>query len=221
MFIFWQPYSQTAGMDLVAHYIVGLTGGIGSGKTTVSDHFETLGIDVIDADVISRNITAKDKPAVAKIAEHFGDEALLAPGELDRSWLRKKVFADETAKRWLEQLLHPLIAQDIQNALATSATSYTIFSSPLLLETQHKVLAQRILVVDLPVEMQISRTLERDTSSSKATIEAIIKKQISRKERLALADDILDNTQGLPELYEQIEKLHVRYLQIAQKYTAK
>ena len=153
--------------------IIGLTGGIGSGKTAVSDSFEALGIDVVDADLASRVVVQKGKPCLLKIAQHFGEDILTKEAELDRAKLREIIFKSEEEKNWLESLLHPAIANQIQDELNASKSPYTILVSPLLLETNQKDFCSKVLVVDVPVETQVERTLKRD-GVSKEQVQAII-----------------------------------------------
>ena len=195
-------------------FVIGLTGGIGSGKTAATDHFKTLGIDIIDADIASRVVVEAGTPALEKIAEHFGSGVLLADQSLNRAALRTKIFAESGAKQWLEALLHPLIADEILRALSTASSPYAIFVSPLLIESQQIALCDRILVIDVPEELQLQRTVSRD-NNDEDQVKRIIATQASRQQRLDKADDIIENTQGLVELQEQIEDLHQRYLEMA------
>ncbi|MDO6444666.1 dephospho-CoA kinase [Colwellia sp. 1_MG-2023] len=195
----------------MAKYIVGLTGGIGSGKTTVSNMFAELGVEIIDADIIAREVVAPNSLALKEIAQHFGQEILLTNGELDRSALRSKVFADDEDKRWLNALLHPLIRQSILMALSQAAGQYCILSAPLLLENNLHVLVNTVLVVDVSVETQLKRTCLRDKSNQQE-VNAIINSQINRDQRLALADDIINNERAdLAYVREQVISLNARY----------
>lgn len=194
--------------------VIGLTGGIGSGKSAVAKAFTELGIEVIDADQLSRDVVEVGSPALNEIAGKFGTTILDQDGSLDRRALREIVFADAKAKQWLEQLLHPLIAQLLADRIAASNSAYTMVESPLLLETNQKDLVGRILVVDVPEQIQLERALERD-GGSEATIRAIIAAQMPRKERLESADDILNNEGSLADIALQVESFHQRYLQMA------
>lgn len=195
----------------MAKYIVGLTGGIGSGKTTVSNMFADLGVEIIDADIIARQVVAPNSLALKEIAQHFGQEILLTNGELDRSALRSRVFADDEDKRWLNALLHPLIRQSILTALSQAAGQYCILSAPLLLENNLHVLVNTVLVVDVSVETQLKRTCLRDKSNQQE-VNAIINSQINRDQRLALADDIINNERAdLAYVREQVISLNARY----------
>ena len=194
--------------------IVGLTGGIGSGKTTVSDRFKSLGIQVIDADVVARQVVEPGSEALAAITEHFGAALLTEDGSLDRASLRQIIFSNEQEKSWLENLLHPLINTEIRSLLSQASSAYAILSSPLLLETQQHQLVDRILVVDTSEQLQIERASARD-NAEQSQIHAIIASQMSRMERCNRANDIIQNYDGLNELYQQTDKLHQLYLEIA------
>ncbi|MFT5709913.1 MAG: dephospho-CoA kinase [Halioglobus sp.] len=187
--------------------IVGVTGGIGSGKSAVTAMLEELGITVVDADLASRIIVEPGKPALAAIAEHFGADFLLSNGSLDRALLRSRVFSDESARLWLEQLTHPLIGEEIQYQLHNSTSAYTVLSSPLLLETHQKELTDCIVVVDVPESLQIARTVKRDNNQA-AQIERIMAAQMSRSERLKHADFIIDNSKSLARLRVEVAQLH-------------
>lgn len=197
-------------------YIIGLTGGIGSGKSTVANCFSQLGIDIVNADEAARHVVEKGSPALSKIATHFGSKACLEDGTLNRAFIRKEIFEHPDKRQWLEELLHPLIKTWIQEALENSSSSYTILESPLLLETNQHTLADRILVVDVPEEIQISRAMQRDGNNNQQ-IEAIIDTQISREERIKRADDIIDNSGSSESLPEKVQALHQTYLQLASR----
>lgn len=194
--------------------IVGLTGGIGSGKSTAAQFFENNGIEIIDADIISREIVAPESPALIKIKKHFGDELINEQGMLERGKLRKLIFQNSDEKDWLEKLLHPLINQSINTKINSSATEYCILVSPLLLETDQYKLVDRVLVVDVSVETQLQRTISRD-NSDESTIRSIIASQISRKERLERADDVLNNELNIGILERETQGLHLQYLATA------
>ena len=193
--------------------IIGLTGGIGSGKTAVSDSFESLGIDVVDADLASRVVVQKGKPCLLKIAQHFGEDILTKEAELYRAKLREIIFKSEEEKNWLESLLHPAIANQIQDELNASKSPYTILVSPLLLETNQKDFCSKVLAVDVPVETQVERTLERD-GVSKEQVQAIINSQISRNDRLNLADEVIVNDGTLEDLEIAVKVLHEKFLSL-------
>ena len=195
-------------------YVVGLTGGIGSGKSTVAKLFTALGIDVIDADQLSRDVVNPGSEALLKISQHFGSEILTEDGLLNRKALREIVFAKESERLWLEALLHPLIAEQIRIGILDAGSSYCILESPLLLETTQQELVNRILVVDVSESTQLERSLSRD-GSSEETIRAIIESQMPRKHRLKYADDVLANEDSAESLQTQVELLHHKYLQLA------
>lgn len=192
--------------------IIGLTGGIGSGKTTVSNMFAAIGITVVDADIVAREVVAIDSPALDKIATKFGNDILNADGSLNRTALREQVFSNEENKQWLNQLLHPIIRTSMLAQLNDAAGPYTILVAPLLFENKLESLVARTLVVDVPIEKQISRTLNRDQHSSEQVIKNIIDSQIARTERLSKADDIIDNSNAtLEELTAKVKQLHQSY----------
>ena len=191
--------------------IIGLTGGIGSGKTAVSDAFQDLGITIVDADLASRIVVQKGKPSLKKIAEYFGNDILNENSELDRAKLREIIFNSDEEKNWLESLLHPAIANQIQDELKASSSPYTILVSPLLLETNQKEYCSKVLVVDVPVELQVERTLKRD-QVSEGQVKSIIKAQISRKNRLEFADEVIINDGSLEELHSTVMKFHQKFI---------
>ena len=195
-------------------YVVGVTGGIGSGKTAVSNIFASLGIPIIDADVAQRVVVQIGKPALTKIAEHFGKEILLEDGNLNRPALRKIVFSQDHERGWLERLLHPLIFQELQKRLHEANSDYALLVSPLLIETGQARLTQRILVVDAPDELRIQRTVARD-NNDEAQIKAIMAAQTDRETRLARADDVIVNDGDLAALKTKVETLHQKYLELA------
>ncbi len=198
----------------MSSYVVGLTGGIGSGKSAATQRFAALGVEIVDADVASRVVVAPGRPALQRIVERFGPELVDDEGQLRRSKLRSIVFADAEQRSWLESLLHPLIYAEIVGGLRGAASPYAILSSPLLLETGQDRMTQRIVVVDVPVALQMQRTLQRDHSDAQE-IQRIIDSQMSREERLARADDVIDNSGTLDELSDQVGALHARYLELA------
>jgi len=177
----------------MAKFIVGLTGGIGSGKTTVANMFADLGVDIIDADLIARQAVRPNSNALKAIAQHFGNDYINEDGQLNRSLLRRNIFSHHDNKLWLNNLLHPLIRQNIVSALAASKSVYCLLVAPLLLENQLDKLVKTVLVIDTSEALQLSRTLSRDTSTKKE-VQAIINSQISRADRLAAADHIIDNS---------------------------
>jgi len=192
-------------------WILGLTGGIGSGKSAVAQHFIDLGVHTVDADHAARWVVEPGRPALARIAERFGEQVLQADGSLDRAALRRLVFQDEQQRRWLEGLLHPLIYQEIDRYLARAESPYAILVSPLLVESGQHRITQRVLVVDAPEHLQLQRSMARDNSSEEQ-IRAILKAQTSREERLRHADDVLVNDRDLAWLKDEVERLHNFYL---------
>jgi dephospho-CoA kinase len=199
--------------------IIGLTGGIGSGKSEASKRFTERGILVVDADVVAREVVKPGEPALQEIATHFGPDILDADGNLNRAKLREVIFSNPTEKHWLESLLHPIINAEIRRQLAGTTSPYSILASPLLLETRQFQLVDRILVVDASEQHQLERASKRD-KNNEAQIKAIMQTQLSRQERCARATDIIQNHGSIDELDVQVEKLHQFYLELAQS-TAK
>jgi len=189
---------------------VGLTGGIGSGKSTVAACFAELGAPVIDADAIARELVAPGMPALQDIAESFGPGILENDGALKRARLRSLIFSDAAQRARLEAILHPLIRREMEARVAKLTHPYCIFSIPLLLETQQAHRVDRVLVVDTPHYLQYRRVMERDHSSA-AEVAAILRAQIGFRERLARADDIITNDNDLAHLQRQVGKLHQCY----------
>ena len=191
--------------------IIGLTGGIGSGKTAVSETFEKLGITVVDADLASRVVVEKGKPCLEEIAKHFGNDILNENDELNRAKLREIIFNSDSEKLWLESLLHPAIAEQIKDELNASKSPYTILVSPLLLETNQRDFCDKVLVVDVPIELQMERTTKRD-GVSEDQVKSIIKSQINRDERLKLADEIIINEGSIEDLEMIVRELHEKLI---------
>ena len=187
--------------------LVGLTGGIGSGKTAAANYFAKLGIDVVDADVASRAVVETGKPALAKIREHFGPDILLSDSTLDRAKLRSIVFADSSERIWLQHLLHPLINHHLQAQIAESSSPYCLLVNPLLLESGQNQWCDEIVVVDVPETIQIERTMVRD-DNSRSQVESIMAVQMTRTARLEKASKVITNDQDLRFLREQVEALH-------------
>lgn len=195
--------------------IVGLTGGIGSGKSEASKRFAQRGVLVVDADIVAREVVAPDSAALAQIVAHFGADIIDIAGNLNRGKLREIIFSNPTEKQWLESLLHPIINTEIRRQLTNSTSIYSILASPLLLETQQFLLVDRILVIDTSEQHQLERASKRD-KNNEAQIKAIMQTQLSRQERCARATDIIQNHGSIDELDEQVEKLHQLYLELAQ-----
>ncbi|WP_032978203.1 dephospho-CoA kinase [Cronobacter malonaticus] len=195
-------------------YTVALTGGIGSGKSTVADAFARLGVTAVDADVIARQVVEPGTPGLNAIITRFG-QAICAPdGTLNRRALREIIFSSPQEKAWLNGLLHPLIHQQTQSEIARAASAYVLWVVPLLIENQLHSKANRVLVVDVTPETQIQRTMQRD-GVSREHAELILNAQATREARLAIADDVIDNN-GSPEtIAGDVARLHQRYLQLA------
>ena len=193
---------------------VGLTGGIGTGKSTVATMFEELGTPVIDADAVARELVAPGEPALAELAAVFGPDILDAGGRLDRRRLRERVFRAPTMRRRLESILHPRIRQVMETRAARLEEPYVLLSIPLVLEAQQTDLVDRILVVDAPHELQIRRTCDRDQTGAEQ-VKAIMDAQIARDARLAAADDVIVNDSSLQHLRQAVGRLHTRYLDLA------
>lgn len=197
-------------------FVVGVTGGIGSGKTAVTNAFAALGITIVDADLASRIVVEPGTEALAQIGRHFGADILQADDTLNRARLRTVIFSDPEQKRWLEQLLHPLIGAEIRRQLDTAASPYVIFVSPLLIEAGQRRFCDRILVVDVPEELQLQRTITRDNNDAEQ-VKRIIASQASRAQRLEQADDVIENSGSLEQLEIGVARLHRQYLQMAQQ----
>ena len=208
------PAQGSIGMK---NFVVGLTGGIGSGKSAASSRFESLGIDVVDADQASRTVVQPGQPALASIAERFGGSILGADGGLDRAQLRQRVFSDPAEREWLEKLLHPRIAIEIFRGLQAATSPYVLLVSPLLLEARQDTLTNRILVVDVEESTQLARTVARDANSEQQ-VRAIMAAQIGRAARLVRAHDVIKNEGSLAELQAQVDALHKRYLELAAEF---
>lgn len=194
--------------------VVGLTGGIASGKTTVANWLTELGVPVIDADTLARELVTPGTPAFEEVVAAFGNEALTNHGELDRVKLRALVFADPEQRQRLESILHPRIRTEMVRRVRAVQTPYCVLCIPLLLERDQRDLVDRVLVVDAPPELQIARAQARDRTD-RGTIEAILHVQAHRAERLAAADDVIANNADLAQLRAQVLALHHRYLRLA------
>lgn len=193
---------------------IGLTGGIGSGKSIVAELFSRLGVPVIDADVIARELTLTNEAVERKIINHFGESVINSDKSLNRKALRHLIFANPHERQWLEKLLHPLILQEMQQQAAGCAAHYCLLVAPLLIEAgQPDSLVDRILVVDASEEQQIQRTMQRD-KINEADVLKIMASQLSRKQRLAKADDVIENDGDIIELSNAVKKIHERYLNL-------
>ncbi|ENM5887907.1 dephospho-CoA kinase [Vibrio mimicus] len=198
-------------------FVVALTGGIASGKTTVANLFhEHFGIDLVDADVIAREVVESGTDGLKAIAAHFGQTILNQDGSLNRTALRECIFADPEQKTWINQLLHPMIRQRMQQALAQTTSPYTLLIVPLLVENQLQNMADRVLVVDVEESIQIERTIARDNVSIEQA-QAILAAQATRAQRLAIADDVLKNDAKNQKLLPQITLLHQKYLAMSRQ----
>jgi dephospho-CoA kinase len=201
--------------------VAGLTGGIGSGKSAASDCFVSLGVPVIDADRVARLVVEPGSDALNKIAAHFGEQVIQADGSLNRAALRRIVFDKERERNWLEALLHPLIRDHILDTLEQldeQGHTYAILASPLLLETDQHLLISKVIVVDCPEALQISRTMARD-KIEEAQVRQILAAQMQREERLKHADFVLDNSGNEDQLRDAVNALHPQLLQLAQEET--
>ncbi|MEZ8660469.1 dephospho-CoA kinase [Vibrio cyclitrophicus] len=195
--------------------IIGLSGGIASGKTTVANLFnEHFNIDIVDADIVAREVVALGSEGLKQITAHFGEAILLEDGTLNRSKLRELIFSDPKQKMWLNDLLHPMIRNKIDSDLSKVTSPYALLVAPLLIENHMQGMADRVLIVDVPVEVQIERTMNRD-NVSREQVASILKSQTSREQRLAVADDVIKNHTKNQELLPQITDLHQKYLAIS------
>ena len=196
-------------------FVVGLTGGIGSGKSAVSDRFGALGITIADADLAARVVVEPGRPALERISERHGQGILNSDGRLDRQAMREVVFAQEEERLWLEALLHPLIGEELQSQLSQATSPYAMLVTPLLQETGQARLVNRVLVVDAPEEVRVKRTLARD-GGDESTVRAIIKAQMSSDQRLSMADDVIMNDSDFAHLDNEVERLHRLYTDLAE-----
>ena len=195
-------------------YIVALTGGIGCGKSTVTQCFANLDVPVIDADEIARQLTAAGQPLLNKIRKTFGDNVFTADDQLDRSALRKIIFNNPVDKSRLENILHPAIHREMLRQINETMGDYVILSIPLLAETVQQYPYDRVLVIDCPEALQISRVIKRDNITTEQA-HSIIRQQAGREQRLALADDIIENSGTLDDLAKRVSVLHRQYLELA------
>lgn len=193
--------------------VVGLTGGIGSGKSTVARMFGALGVHWVDADSVAREVVEPGTPALESIAEHFGHDILLPDGGLDRAALRQVVFEAPEERAWLEGLLHPVIREELVRQLHPEdyALPYVLLVSPLLLETDQHQLVDKVVVVDVPVDIQIERTMARD-DNARDQVQRIIDAQIPREHRLRKADEVVDNNRPVTEVERRVNELHNQFM---------
>jgi len=198
-------------------YVIGLTGGISSGKTTVANLFKhQFSVGIVDADVIAREVVKPDSVGLKNIVKHFGKKIITCRGELNRTELRARVFSNRNEKIWLNNLLHPMIRSKMEQELNKITTPYALLVVPLLVENQLQSMTNRILVVDVSIEVQIMRTMKRD-NVSKSQVESILAAQASREQRLNFADDVILNNDENIELMPQITKLHEHYLTLCRE----
>lgn len=194
--------------------VIGLTGGIGSGKSTIAELFAAMGAPIIDMDQIARQVVEPGQPGLTEITQEFGTDILDVEGRLDRRRLRELIFDSADKRRRLEAMLHPLIRQETKRQLAKLDSAYCIVVIPLLLESHQQSLVDRILVVDVPENLQISRTMKRDDISATA-VQKILAAQTNRQTRLAAADDIIDNTLDLAQVRDRVAELDNLYRELA------
>lgn len=200
-------------------YTVALTGGIGSGKSTVADAFAQLGVEVIDADIIARQVVEPGTDALNTIAVHFGPEVIAADGTLNRQRLRERIFSNPDEKAWLNALLHPLIQQETRRQRLRSTSDYVLWVVPLLVENQLSAQADRVLVIDVLPQTQLQRTMQRD-GISRELAQQILSAQATREARLSVADDVIDNN-GTPDaIASDVARLHAQYLRYASQAAA-
>ncbi|QYK01109.1 dephospho-CoA kinase [Shewanella psychrotolerans] len=200
----------------MSNFIVGLTGGIGSGKTTVANLFAELGVTLVDADIVSREVVAKGSTGLNKIVEHFGSSILLPTGDLDRAALRERIFSNSQEREWLNSLLHPMIREEMLAQLKKATSPYAILVVPLLFENGLDRLVNCTLVVDISPALQTKRTMDRDSVSAEQ-VQNIIASQASRADKLARADDVIDNQGTISALKSKVALLHNKYLKLADR----
>ena len=196
-------------------FVVGITGGIGSGKSAVTDYLETKGITVVDADKVARVVVEPGTSGLAVIAEHFGHDILLPDGTLNRAALRKVVFDNPEERKVLEGITHPLIREEIARQLSEAGSPYVVLASPLLLESGQSSFADYVVVVDVPESVQLSRTMTRDDNSEQL-VKSIMAVQLDRETRLARSDTSISNEGTLEELHTRVDALHTDLLRRAQ-----
>ena len=204
-------------MNPFNRFVVGLTGGIGSGKSTAAKYFEKLGAKVINADVVARDSVSSGSQALLKIRRHFGEKIVDKKGKLDRSKLREIIFDNTSEKLWLENLLHPIIREKIILDINNASESYVLLESPLLFETNQYKLVNVVLLIDVPEELQVIRASHRDKSTSNE-IKKIIKTQMPRSEKIKLSTYIADNTKSEDDLKKQVEFYHKKFSELGTNF---
>lgn len=192
-------------------YVVGLTGGIGSGKSAAADTFAALGASIVDADLIARDVVAPNSEGLAAITEKFGHSVLLPDGHLNREKLRTIIFASPPLREWLNRLIHPMVRLRMQEAVSKPCDTYVLLVVPLLIENGLMGQCHRVLVIDCDEQQQLLRAQKRDNSSYQ-TVRHIMSAQLSRRDRLVHADDIIDNSTDFDALKQQVTRLHTQYL---------
>ena len=200
----------------MSQFVIGLTGGIGSGKTTVANLFAAQGVELVDADIVAREVVEPNSDGLKQLIEHFGKDILLDNGELNRAALRERIFNNSTEREWVNQCLHPKIRTRMLHLIKSSPSEYTVLVVPLLFENGLDSLVNRTLVVDIPVELQVERTLNRD-GVSEQQIRHIIGSQMSREDKLAKADDVISNQGEIKHLEQAVLALHDKYLTLIKK----
>ncbi|OAH96719.1 dephospho-CoA kinase [Methylomonas methanica] len=193
---------------------IGLTGGIGSGKSTVCGLFAEFGVPIVDADLIARQLVAPGQPALSLIVKSFGSQMLNQDGSLNRAKLRNAVFTDADKKRELDGIMHPLVYAQIAAEVNALTAEYCVIAVPLLLESKNPYAVDRVLLIDCPVDVQIARVIARD-KLTRQQVQAIIDSQMSRPERLSKAHDVIENVAGPEQLAEQVKRLHNSYILLA------
>jgi dephospho-CoA kinase len=196
--------------------VIGVTGGIGSGKTTVANLFSSLGAPVIDADELARQVVAPGQPAYEEILQHFGTTILSKSGELDRRRLRERIFSEPAKRDRLEAIVHPRVYAQMKRLLDCLEAPYAIVVVPLLIESGARDLVDRVLVVDSPEELQIERTQRRD-GTTRAAVKKILAAQLDRSARLSAADDVIENDTSMEALEKVVSRLHRQYLSEAER----
>jgi dephospho-CoA kinase len=201
-------------VSLLRPYIVGLTGGIGSGKSSACALFAELGVEIVDADHVSRSVVAPGSPALQQLREQFGDAVVTRDGSLDRAWLRSRIFSDAAVRQQVEALLHPLIRSAMLEQIQRSRSAWLILAAPLLLENRAYDFVDRVLVIDADEAIQVARTSKRD-HASEDEVRRIMQVQLPRSERLARADDVISNNGDTASLRRQVQEYSTLYQKLA------